>query len=770
MLRGIHQRSLRRPGVEVLRTAVIAVTIVLAAPGAAAAATFGVNTTADLAGPGGCAGAPGDCSLRRALALANANGDPSNTIVLPASASHYTVSGGELDSTKSLTISGEGPSATVIDAGGSSRVLQFNGGTADTVSGVTIVGGRLSGAGPSLGGAAIYNNAGTLNVIDSAFDENAVTATSSKGNGGAAIYNNGDALTVADSTFKGNTFTQTGGTTADGGAAVYNNGSEATVTNSVFANNQASISSATEGTGDGGAAIYNNGESLIISGTTLSTNQLTVVGAHSFNGGGAVYNDGSEQILSTDTFSDNTANLTVGGTEPQYNGGGADYHDGSSWTIRGTTASGNVLSITGVSGVSGGGAFYHNGSTFSLINSTLTGNTASPLGGGEKTGGGAIFYNGTVGTFTNATIDANLTDGAGGGIFSNLGSTITSKNMIDAAGVATGAANCAGPGTYTSAGHNIESANTCSFAGPGDQVNTNALLGPLQNNGGATLTQELLAGSPAIDAGDNSGCPATDQRGVARPQGTACDIGALEVAPPAATTGLASGVGMTIATLAGSAGNPSFATGSVYFQFGTSTTYGSQTSAQPLSAGVSGVPFSAVLSSLMPGVVYHFRAVATTPDGTSFGADKTFTTAAAAAVPPVITDAAQSNRSWREGTRLASFSRKHKLPPLGTTFSFTLNEQAIVSFAFTQRVSGRKVNGKCVAQTKKNHRRHVCKRTMTQGRLSFAGHVLKNKVSFLGRISHSKKLPPGTYTLVITATNTAGQRSAPKQLSFTILK
>jgi hypothetical protein len=85
------------------------------------------------------------------------------------------------------------------------------------------------------------------------------------------------------------------------------------------------------------------------------------------------------------------------------------------------------------------------------------------------------------------------------------------------------------------------------------------------------------------------------------------------------------------------------------------------------------------------------------------------TTATATPTPPVLANAAQSNRSWREGKRLASFSRKHKLPPLGTTFSFTLNEQASVSFTFTQQVGGRKVNGRCVAQSKKNRRKHACK-------------------------------------------------------------
>ena len=117
---------------------------------------------------------------------------------------------------------------------------------------------------------------------------------------------------------------------------------------------------------------------------------------------------------------------------------------------------------------------------------------------------------------------------------------------------------------------------------------------------------------------------------------------------------------------------------------------------------------------------------------------------------PVISSASQTDKTWREGNALATFSRRHKAA-LGTTFSFTLNEQATVSFAFTQQVSGRKVSGKCVAQTNRNRRKRACKRTVTSGALSFKGHSGVNRVVFQGRISRSKKLPLGSYTLVIMA-------------------
>jgi hypothetical protein len=108
--------------------------------------------------------------------------------------------------------------------------------------------------------------------------------------------------------------------------------------------------------------------------------------------------------------------------------------------------------------------------------------------------------------------------------------------------------------------------------------------------------------------------------------------------------------------------------------------------------------------------------------------------------------------------------------PLGTTFSFALNEPARVSLAFTQRVGGRKVNGRCVAQTNENRRQPACKPTVTRGRLAFTAHAGLNKVAFQGRISASRQLKPGRYTLVITATITAAQHSNTKTLSFTIVR
>ena len=88
---------------------------------------------------------------------------------------------------------------------------------------------------------------------------------------------------------------------------------------------------------------------------------------------------------------------------------------------------------------------------------------------------------------------------------------------------------CSDP--LTSQGHNLDSGDSCGFTAPADLRNTDPRLDTLKDNGGFTPTLALLPGSPAIDAGDNAACPATDQRGVTRPQGAACDIGAYEAAP-----------------------------------------------------------------------------------------------------------------------------------------------------------------------------------------------------------------------------------------------
>jgi hypothetical protein len=149
---------------------------------------------------------------------------------------------------------------------------------------------------------------------------------------------------------------------------------------------------------------------------------------------------------------------------------------------------------------------------------TIAGNTG-------KIDGAMINTNSATTYILNSTIAGNHSSDEGGlGGISNF-ATITFKNTVIAAN---DGSNCYNGKTWTSLGYNLDSGSSCNFILPGDLQNINPKLGPLANNGGPTQTMALYVGSPAIDAGSDSGCPATDQRGVPRPQGRHCDIGAYE--------------------------------------------------------------------------------------------------------------------------------------------------------------------------------------------------------------------------------------------------
>ncbi|UCF41623.1 MAG: hypothetical protein JSW43_04655, partial [Gemmatimonadota bacterium] len=141
--------------------------------------------------------------------------------------------------------------------------------------------------------------------------------------------------------------------------------------------------------------------------------------------------------------------------------------------------------------------------------------------------GGGIYNGGNL-TLTNSTVSGN-TAYWGGGIHASWMGYATLTNTIVADNGAPTGANCLAS-VLSSLGYNLTDDTSCGVTAPGDLIVADAMLGPLQDNGGPTQTHDLLPGSPAIDAG-SPGCPPpdTDQRGVARPQGAACDIGAFEL-------------------------------------------------------------------------------------------------------------------------------------------------------------------------------------------------------------------------------------------------
>ncbi|HEX3420217.1 MAG TPA: choice-of-anchor Q domain-containing protein [Candidatus Udaeobacter sp.] len=278
-------------------------------------------------------------------------------------------------------------------------------------------------------------------------------------------------------------------------------------------------------------AIANEGDTIDatgISGTiTLTGGELLVEKSVTINGAGAevlavdghttssVFQIGTGSTLPTVAISGLTIRNGQGGF-----GGGISNGSGATLTITNSTISGNASAF-------GGGIF--NGGPLTISNTTISGNTASEGGGvysnssltitnstisgntGNSGGGGGVFNIGTA-AITNSTLSNNSAN-EGGGIFT-IGTVQIGDSVLNAG--ASGVTIANNGGTVTSRGYNLSSDNGGGFlTGPGDQINTDPMLGPLQNNGGPTFTHELLPGSPAIDAGDPNFTPppSFDQRG-----------------------------------------------------------------------------------------------------------------------------------------------------------------------------------------------------------------------------------------------------------------
>ena len=243
----------------------------------------------------------------------------------------------------------------------------------------------------------------------------------------------------------------------------------------------------------------------------VTISNVTIRHGRSDCGGGMLTESGSTTTLMNSTISQNEADTC---------GGGAMSSRGAVTLVNSTISGNNALFW--------GGAIRNQGA-LTLINSTISGN----VGGTE----GGIIYNESRGTLTvsHSTITGNMlpADARDGTIHGGGGITVVSSIIGNES-----SRNCSTSRPYlpfstTSLGHNLDSDGTCGLTASVDISNIDPLLGPLQDNGGPTFTRALLPGSPAIDAGsctDADGNPvATDQRGIIRPQGTACDIGAYEL-------------------------------------------------------------------------------------------------------------------------------------------------------------------------------------------------------------------------------------------------
>ena len=407
-------------------------------------------------------------------------------------------------------------------SGGGAAILDLNRGTINAL-GVSFEGNVADGDGGAI------NSNGTVNIAGSSFVGNQARGFANNGNnpatgyGGAIRVDGSDSLKLALTSFAGNTADK-------GGGAVYWSAKSAEFSDVVFSGNIVNGTGSNDSAPRGGGAIYAAGNStLTLVRTALSGNLAPT------SNGGALYSEiGATTVISTTSFNGNIA------ASPSSTGmGGAIYNAG------GTLSVAQALFLNNAVAQGNGGAIANDRhGQVDVSNTTFTAN-AAPQGDG-----GAIFntntqQGGPTSTVTarNVTFSANAATNAsqhGGAIFNGGGHSVALGNTIVDGSIGD---NCTG--TITSLGHNLDSASTCALNAAGDLPSGSAKLDTPGFNGGplaALLTQKLLAGSDAIDAGDPAICAADpvgniDQRGDARPKNgdgagaAVCDIGAFEDEP-----------------------------------------------------------------------------------------------------------------------------------------------------------------------------------------------------------------------------------------------
>jgi len=328
--------------------------------------------------------------------------------------------------------------------------------------------------------------------------------------------------------------TITNGHTSDSGGGIYNDHATLVLSNCAITSNSAA--------GSIGGGIHNDG-SNIGRATLQINNSLTT------NNSGGIYNDALQA---------GTATLVITFSTLSNNGPGeAINNDGWSCIFCGNGTTSVEITNSSITGNPGGAIYSDTGRqncggscpvTISITNSTISGN-------------GAGVHNSTLSdaVVSNSTISNNGTGiyNDNGAIAASIHNTTMSNNGVEIQNfnapvvvtmshtifnVSPGGHSILNDfGTVTSYGYNVSSDDGGGYLnGPGDQINTNPLLGPLQDNGGPTLTHALLPGSPAINAGDPNfvGPPDYDQRGPGydRVKGGRIDAGSFEVQNPPSPT------------------------------------------------------------------------------------------------------------------------------------------------------------------------------------------------------------------------------------------
>jgi CSLREA domain-containing protein len=753
------------------RLLALAALVVLVCAAPATAATITVTTTQDETTQG-----DGKCSLREAIIVANTPGligdctesdVVSNTIVLGPHEYDLTIkpSGnddgttGDLDvvGTVPLTIKGAGVRLTTISATAlSDRVLAVGPGAKLTIEDLTINGGQAP------GGAAGANADNQLNLPPS---------PGGAGQPGGGLLNSGS-LTLERVAVTGNTAGSGGpggqGLTAHGQGALGGNGGAGggientgilNLTDVTVSGNVAGTGGTGGGGGDGGSGgtggmagccgdgggLANDGGTVAITGSTFVANHAGAVGTGGAGGTG-------------------TSLGGIGGTGAGGSSGGAIATNGGTVTITNSTLSGNFSGPGGAggnggsdpidspqpvggnsgNGSAGGGVFARGGATMTLTNVTVAGNHVS----GPGTPGSPGNPGAQAGSPGNPAFGGGVDDSAASPATVTLANTLLASNELG---------NCAG--AVTDGGHNLSfGLSQC----PQAFLSGDPKLGPLQDNGGATQTHALGTASAAIDQvpANGAGCPTTDQRGLPRPSGTACDIGAYEVTSPTVSTDPTTAITTTGATLSGSV-IPNSPSGQAQFEYGTTTAYGSTAQAPALIGDVlTSQPIVASITGLSPGTTYHFRIVASSQDGITDGPDETFTTTPQQQQPTPPPPSPKPNPP-RVTNLVFHPARRHK----PASISYTDSGAATTTFVVFSTSDGVKHGKLCVRESKHVHGPH-CTIVVRVGSFTHTDSAGRNQFTFSGREA-ALHLKPGSYLLV--ATPRAGDLGgASVSLRFTI--
>ena len=444
-----------------------------------------------------------DCSLREAIATANESLG-TDLIIIPNGL--YQLIHGQIVINDHLVITGSDSANTIIDGNGNDRIFFINPDYSVQISGVTLLGG-IAPCGPGCDfrfpGGGVYN-LGSLTVVSSVIRSNIA------GSGGG-IYNGGK-LSL-DKVIIINNISAIGGS----GGGIFSSGS-LDLTNCEVKENNASS----------GGGIYqvqsiSQNAKLIISDSVISSNQGS--GILGTGGGGIVCGASTEISNSTISFNSGDGGILFFGL-----------NETDSIIIRGSTIAGNSGIVFG-SITNRGGGITHRGGVMNILNSTISGNSTNGSGGGIAIEGGLVHINNATITDNTANIEGNGI-ATGGGIFNLFGIIHISNSILQGnltPNPTSHESDC--QGELISEGYNlIGNPIGCNWGNDSTTfVGVDPKLGVLRNNGGSTFTHALLPSSPMINAGNpaapgsaSRACELVDQRGITRPQGFVCDIGAYE--------------------------------------------------------------------------------------------------------------------------------------------------------------------------------------------------------------------------------------------------